>query len=209
MYSRFGEAGQSPTEVTLTIENAGYEIASAGGKDVHIHDQWLRDHQNDYDCLTHEFAHVIQNGWDGKYCEYSDYIERFADCCRYLYAFQEGKYNDSGWTLNTVRDESTVEKSVRFLVWMDQFYSSEENDLLLKFFIACRSKKYPAAEWSAAWDYIFEGSELQGKSIDEVWKMYEGSEFATLSARGIYGVVGYSPLLNKYNVRAKLAELHK
>ncbi len=208
MYSRFGEAGQSPTDVSVTIEDTGYEIASASGNDVHIHDQWLRDHQNDYDCLTHEFAHVIQNGWDGKYCEYSDYIERFADCCRYLYAYQNGKFNDSDWTLNTVSGESTREKSVRFLVWMDYFYSTEDNDLLLKFFTACRSKKYPASNWNAAWEYIFEGSELEGKTADQVWDMYAASEFANLSAKGVYGIVGFSPLLKKYDVRENLVKKH-
>lgn len=208
MYSRFGAVGQSPTEVTLAFEDSGYGIASAGGNFVHIHDQWLRDNKNDYDCLTHEFAHVIQNGWDGNYCQYSGFIERFADACRYLYAFENGKYNDSGWTLNTVGGENTLETSVRFLIWMDYFYSTEGNDLLLKYFTACRSKKYPAARWDDAWAFIFEGSELEGKNIDTVWNMYATSEFASLSSKGLPGLVGYAPLLNKYDVRANLKKFH-
>ncbi len=204
MYARFGAAGNSPTNVGLTIENQGYGIASAGGSEVHLHDQWLMNNPQDFDCLTHEFAHVIQNGWDGDYCEYSGYIERFADACRYMYAFDDGKYNDSNWTLNTVSGENTRETSVRFLVWMDYFYSNEENDLILKFFTACRSKKYPANKWNEAWAEIFDGTELQGKSIEEVWSMFESSEFAKLSARGIATIVGSSALLKKYDIRGRL-----
>ncbi len=201
MYERFGAAGNSPTSVSLDIEDDGYEIASASGNKVHIHDQWLQDHPKDFDCLTHEFAHVIQNGWDGNYCEYSGYIERFADCCRYLYAFNDGEYNDTTWELQTIEGENTRETSVRFLVWLDYTYSTEGNDLLLKFFTACRSKKYPADNWDDAWAEILKGSSLEGKDIDEVWKTYASSEFATLSSRSQFGS---SPLSRKYDVRAKL-----
>ena len=121
MYARFGTAGESPTKVTLDIEDGGYEIASAGGNQVHLHDGWLQSNPDDFDCLTHEFAHVIQNGWDDQYCEYSGYIERFADYCRYIYAFQAGRYNDDHWELQTISSESTRETSVRFLVWLDYF----------------------------------------------------------------------------------------
>lgn len=200
MYARFGALGQSPTTVNLTIEDTGYGIASAGGNNVHLHDQWLKSNYNDYDCLTHEFAHVIQNGWNGDYCQYSGYIERFADACRYLYAFQNGRFNDNGWELNTVYGESTLETSVRFVIWFDYFYSTEGNDLMVKYFDACRNKRIPASKWDQAWAYIFEGSELEGKSIDEIWKMYEESDFAKLSSRG---ALGYSPLLKKYNVRER------
>ena len=50
MYARFGAVGNSPTTVTLDIENMGYGIASAGGNRVHIHDQWLLEslHMNHY-----------------------------------------------------------------------------------------------------------------------------------------------------------------
>lgn len=201
MYQRFGEAGQSPTSVTLDIENGGYEIASASDNFVHLHDEWLANNKNDYDCITHELAHVIQNGWDGNKCEYSGFIERFADCCRYLYAFDNGKYNDSNWELQTIKNESTRETSVRFLVWLDYNYSTEEVDLLLNFFKVCRSKKYPANKWNDAWAEIFKGTTLEGKSIEEVWQSYVTSEFATLSSKGQFGT---SPLLKKYKIRDRI-----
>lgn len=198
MHARFGKAGKSPTDVTLDIENGGYEIASASGNQIHLHDGWLESNKNDYDCITHELAHVIQNGWDGDKCEYSGFIERFADACRYIYAFDDGKYNDTCWELQTVRNENTRETSVRFLVWMDYTYSNEDNDLLLKFFTICRSGRYPSAGWKTAWLEIVKGSELEGKDIELIWQEYADSEFAKLSTKGKNGT---SQLLKKYPVR--------
>ena len=204
MYARFGAAGKSPTSVELRVENFGYGIAEAGGNSVHIHDMWLKQNSTDFDCLTHEFAHVIQAGWNGNFCEYSGYIERFADCCRYIYAFENGTYNDRGWTLNTISGESTRETSVRFLVWLDYMYSTKENDILLRWFNANKSMMYPSSRWNQAWEYIFQGSELEGLDIDTVWEMYATSNFAKLDATGRNGK---SKLLNKYNVREKTEEL--
>ncbi len=198
MYARFGDAGQSPTEVRLVIEDEGYEIAWACGNLVHIHDGWLASHPDDFDCLTHEFAHVIQNGWNGDTLEYSDYIERFADCCRYLYAFEKGLYNDGHWQLQTIRHERDRKSSVRFLVWLDHFYSTEENDLLLNFFTVCRSERYPTSAWDQAWKKILSGSSLADFSIEEVWQMYQASEFATLSS---LRREEKSALLTKYQLR--------
>lgn len=198
MHARFGKAGESPTSVQLNVENEGYEIASASGNSVHLYDGWLADHQTDYDCITHELAHVIQNGWEGEKCEFSGFIERFADACRYIYAFDKGKYNDECWELQTIGNENTRETSVRFLVWMDYTYSTDEVDLLLNFFTVCRGGEYPSAKWKDAWLEIVKGSALEGKDIEEIWQEYEGSEFAKLSSKGRKGT---SQLLNKYPIR--------
>ena len=119
MYARFSDLSSPPTDVTLAIENEGYEVAWASGRLVHLHDQWLYRFPEDYDCITHELAHVIQNGWDDTYLENSGYIERFADCCRYEYALDNGYYNDGEWTLQTIADDSSRGESVRFFVWLD------------------------------------------------------------------------------------------
>ena len=200
MFERFGAAGGSPTSVTLAVENEGYGIASTGGNFVHIHDMWLHNHPNDYDCLTHEFAHVIQYGWDGNYCEVSGYIEMFADCCRFLYATENGRYNDLGWSIGSPGDNSTHTNTVRFLVWMDYTYSTEDNDLLLKFFTACKNKQYRSNRWAQAWTWIFAGSGLAGKTASEAFDIFKNSEFASLSTRADFGV---SPLNARYDVRAK------
>lgn len=67
MWARFADISDAPTEMTLAVENEGYEVAEAGGNHVHIHDQWLEKCPEDYDCITHELAHIIQNGWQRVY----------------------------------------------------------------------------------------------------------------------------------------------
>ncbi len=203
MYERFGERVGAPTSVTLAIENTGYEIASTAGAEVHLHDGWLADHRGDFDCLTHEFAHVIQNGWDGDFCEYSSYIERFADYCRFVYAYRDGYYNDNAWTLQPSSAEGTRESSVRFLVWLDAFHSSGDVDLLLRFFDVIYKKKYPAARWDEAWREIFEGTDLAGMTGEEAFSLYQSSDFALASAKAS-SRGGVSPLLREYGTRAKL-----
>ena len=199
MYARFGKAGESPTKITLNIEDRGYGIAWNMGSLVHLHDGWLQQCPTDYDCITHELAHAIQNGWDGARLEYSDYIERYADACRYLYAFNNGEYNDHHWQLQTVSREKTRKDAARFPVWFDYQYSTPDCDLLLKYFTVCRSEKYPTDMWKDAWAEIFKGSALEGRDIEDVWKEYEASEFASLSTK--VSENGTSPLLEKFDVR--------
>jgi hypothetical protein len=198
MYQRFGAAGQSPTKITLDIENRGYGIAWCAGSLLHLHDGWLEKCPEDFDCITHELAHAIQNGWDGAYLEYDSYVERFADACRYLYAFEDGFYNDKHWTMQTILKEPTRADSVRFLVWFDYFYSTKENDLLLNYFKVCRSEQYPRERWDEAWAEVFKGSALEGRSIDDIYAEYAASEFATLRTGTRRGP---APLLEKYDVR--------
>ena len=208
MYNRFASVAGSKTNITIAVENEGYGIAEAGWYKVHIHDQWLKNNPTDYDCLTHELGHIIQFDWltdnnGGYYCEYSDYVERFADYCRYVYAYNDGYYNDNGWTLHTKYGENTRASSNRFFVWLDYRFSSDDNDIIAKFVKVCSEAKYPRYNWSAAWAEIFTGSALEGKSIDEVWNMYTADSFSTAYARtSSFG--GVSPLNSVYNVRAML-----
>ena len=186
------------------FENEGYEVASAGGNFVHLHDQWLERYPEDYDCITHELAHVIQNGWDSDYLEDSGYIERFADCSRYEYAIDNGYYNDGEWGLQTVADESTRSTSVRFLVWLDYNYTDENADILRNFLDVCRNRKIPSAQWESAWTEVFAGTKLAGKTIVEVWAMFTASDFANLSSYSDHG--SGSELLARYPVREKIRQ---
>lgn len=205
MHDRFGEKGNSPLSVVLAIENEGYGIAATSGSFVHIHDNWLKEHPLDFDCLTHEYAHVIQNGWNGRYLETSNYIEHFADVCRYLYAFDGGSVNDRGWGLSTVRSQGDRMSAARFHLWYDYFYSTPDNDLLLKFFDVCRNGWIRSGSWDRAWAEIFRGSALEGKSIDEIFEMYRSSDFARLST--LAQVDGASKLQERYGVREKASEI--
>ena len=205
MYSRFADLSSPPKSVTLAIENSGYEVAEASGDFIHLNDNWLAENPTDYDCITHELAHVIQAGWNSDYLEYSDYIERFADCCRYEYAFDNGLYNDAVWTLQTVRDEPTRESSVRFLVWLDATCSTDSYDFLRSYFKTCKSGNYYTADWSAAWSAILKGTPYENMTIEQVWAKYAASDFATLYSMSESGTP--SELLQKYNIRSKADSL--
>ncbi|MEE3403184.1 MAG: C1 family peptidase [Acutalibacteraceae bacterium] len=204
MWARYADISGAPSEVTLAVENEGYEVASAGGSFVHLHDQWLERYPEDFDCITHELAHVIQNGWDGNYLEDSGYIERFADCSRYEYAMDSGYYNDGEWGLQTVADESTRSTSVRFLVWLDYNYSDADTDILRNFLDVCRNRKIPPVQWESAWAEVFAGTKLAGKTVGEVWAMFAASDFANLSSYSDHG--SGSELLAQYPIREKVRQ---
>ena len=189
MYARFA-ATTTPTTVTLKFEDFGYEVASASGGEVHIHDQWLKKNPQDFDCLTHEFAHIMQGGWDGNWLPTSGedtyMIERFADYCRYLYAFKRGYYNDMGWTLHTSKSETSYVTGVRFWVWLDNTYSTKEIDIIARMQKEITEKNYPRADWESggkAWDVIFEGTDALGKTLEELWDMYAADPMSTASTK--------------------------
>lgn len=204
MYERFGVSAGASRDVTFVVDiNYDYEIADTERDVVYLHDNWLHDNPDDFDCMTHELAHVIQNVWDEEYLEYSSYTERFADYCRYVYALDNGYYNDSCWRLQDYFAEGSRESSVRFLVWLDYTYSKADTDLMRRFFDVCCGKNFPADDWQNAWAEVFRGTELDGMSIDDVWVLYAKSDFAlfdsTAAAPG-----EKSQLTLNYDIRAKL-----
>ena len=91
-------------------------------------------------------------------------------------------------------------------MWLDYTYSTPENDIMKKYVTFVCNDVYKTADWDTkAWPEIFKGTALEGKTIDEVWNMYKDSQFATLSTKSSNG--NPSPLLAKYDVRAKLKAL--
>ena len=207
MYRRFSDLTFAPTAVTLAIENEGYEIAESGYDYIHLHDMWLYNNPGDYDCITHELGHIAQDGvsWNDAYLEYSSLTELFVDCLRYEYALDDGLYNDKVWVLHNVNSEFARGQSVRFLVWLDYMYSSEDKDLLRSICYYSINDFYTSTNWSQAWTQIFSGTDLEGKTIDEVWAMYAASDFAFLSSYSDNGQP--SELISKYDIRTKADKL--
>ena len=205
MYARFA-VRSTPTAVTINFENSGYEVAGASGDRIHIHAQWLEKNPQDYDCLTHEPAHVIQGGWDGQYVPaYGDdtyMIERFADYCRYLYAYQRGYYNDMNRTLQTVQSEDTYYKSVRFWVWLDYTYSTDKVDIMNRIQQAVYQKTYNNDAWEpsgAAWAVIFADTNAAGKNLGALWEEFAATEIASETSKpreqgGVSSLLRLAPL---------------
>ncbi|MBR1383026.1 MAG: hypothetical protein IJ555_04340 [Ruminococcus sp.] len=207
MYQRFGDITGAPCDVILVIENEGYEIAEAGGDLVHLHDRWLHDNPQDYDCIAHELGHIAQNGWlwDENFLEYSQYIELFADLCRMEYPLDDGYYNDFVWTLQPVYGQDSRETSVRFLVWLDYMYSTEDIDVIRRFCDICYNDLYPAALWEDAWKDILKGTDADGKTIGELWDIYADSDFSYLLSYADKGEK--SELLQSYDIRGRVRKL--
>lgn len=208
MYDRFAVTG-TPTDVILAIENEGYEIACAYDNIVHIHDNWLYENPIDFDCLTHEFSHIVQTEWDGEYVPSSGddtyMIERFADYCRYIYAFRNGYYNDFAWVLQTAADEDSYVTGNRFWVWLDYTYSNDNVDIIksIATLVQNKTEEYKAENWvssGSAWLEVFKGTKASGKTLDQLWEEYASSDFSYLSAES-YELGGISDLLDLYPIR--------
>lgn len=208
MYDRF-QVANTPTNIILNIENEGYEVASTSGNTVHLYDGWLEGSKTDFDCLTHEFAHVVQSGWDGGFVpsDGSDtyMIERFADYCRFVYSYNNGYYNDSCWTLQTSKTENSFAKGVRFWVWLDYTYSTEDIDIMqrLQQEVAKKDRTVIARNWKSngsAWKTVFAGTGAAGKTLDQLWDEYAATELANLSSNSPRPT-SQSPLLKKYPIR--------
>lgn len=206
MYERYHDLCSSQENlcnVILAIENNGYEIAEGGTGFIHLHDMWLFNNPFDYDCITHELAHLFQDRWIPYYLEYNEYIELFADCCRYEYALDNGYYNDSIWLLQTADTQHERKNSVRFLVWLDYMFSNENVDIMRNYFDVCCNMMFSKEKWNEAWQQIFLGTEVEGKSIEEVWNLYMTSDFAFYSSLSNGDI---SDLLSVYPVRDKLSK---
>lgn len=213
MYARFGRS-DTPRDVILLIEDFDYEIACAWENKVHIHDRWLEQCPEDFDCLTHEFAHTIQGDWQDGYMPQQEddtyMVERFADFCRYLYAYKGGLFNDCGWELQTPEEEDNPFDSVRFWVWLDYTYSTPQRDIIREMneCIHQCSEEYNAAAWmpdGSAWQAVFAGTGAQGKDLFALWEEYLTSDIAYLSS-GVEHKGDVSPLLQAAPLRGAIRQ---
>ncbi|MCR5791922.1 MAG: hypothetical protein K6G65_02005 [Lachnospiraceae bacterium] len=208
MYQRFA-VKKTPVTVRLAVENEGYEIACTSGNQVHLHDKWLKNNKKDFDCLTHEFAHVIQTEWDDYYVptyeEDTYMIERFADYCRYIYAHKNGYYNDVVWELQNRENENHYSTSNRFWVWLDYKYSTKKIDIMKRIAKAIKSEKgaYQRENWEntgSAWKQVFKGTGAEGKSLKSLWKKFCKDDFSMCNpCVPEYGET--SEMIERYNVR--------
>lgn len=217
MYARFVKATKCPSEVTIKIQQNVY-VMNNGVKQyvpayalfdtVTLDDSQLKNSPRDYDFLTHELGHVINNIFYTYQCDYidRDYVERVAEYFRYVYAYQGGSFNDDHWTLATSKYETARENSNRFLIWLDYRYSSDNKDIIFEFLKTWCNLEYKADNWDEAWAKIFAGTELEGMTIDEVWEEYRKDPFSkAVASANAKNPDNNSDLIQQYNVRYWLA----
>ena len=182
LYDRFGAYNNAPTDVTFCFEtNYTHEgISRVVDGIIYVNGKYFADKKDHYDLLTHELGHTVMNIWYTQNME-EGALENFADYCRYVYSYQNGKYNDSEWLLrDTYYDREHGRKnSVRFLVWLDYVTNSSDKDILRDYYEICEDGKYPRGEWAAkVWPKLFKNTQFKNKSIDEVWQIYLYSDFS-------------------------------
>ncbi len=205
MYDRFGGYKPSPTDVEIKVRNYTNDednpAAYTTKNQIYLNDKFLESNPMHYDCMTHELAHVIQNGWAGEKVEYGmDSIESFANYCRFVYAYKDGRYNDMVHEMKDAEAKNVRDKSTRFLVWLDQQALSSDRDIMRDYFELCSDGSYTKDNWDKAWKRLFKGTKFEGKSIDKVWKMYLDSKFAYYSSKAA-DENSKSELIEKTDVR--------
>lgn len=208
MYERFGEALESPTKVDFCFHQSG-NLAATSGSRVSIDDNHLRENGSecDFDCITHEFAHVINHLYDSDQynCIDVNLVETFAEYCRFVYAYKDGYYNDKAWEMRKASHvkETSAPVSKRFLVWLDYKCFSQDKDVIYDIMTTWYNKDYRADEWDDVWKNIFAGTDLEGKTIKEAWDEYKNDVFANTDATASeYG--GTSDLIRIYDARNML-----
>ena len=208
MYDRFGGYNNAPTDVIIKIvpevdEDNPNVISTSGydGNVIWLKEKWL-DHAYNYDgfdALTYEFGQIIQYGWDYDNLEFgTDSCASFAEYCRFIYAYKDGRYNDKNSELEDANTESERDISARFLVWLDYETSESNKDIIRDYFEVCSDFNH--SSWDKEWKTLFKNTKFSGKSIDEVWDIYVNSDFA------YYDSVApdkdtKSELINETNVR--------
>ena len=217
MYNRFvKDVSASEDVMYIHIKPCG-GTAGTGGHDIDINDDWAKGTKDDYDAVTHELGHTLQNryiegkgwdGWDGTKCEHSDFIENFADYCRYVYAYNDGYYNDKSWNPEKIKaNGESTHNSIRFLIWLDYKYSTTEYDPIVAFSDVCRNENFNSDEWDKAWTEIFSGSDsLKNRTISNVWNEYINDKYFSDAKATTDGYGIKSELMQRYpDLRSKLA----
>lgn len=144
--------------VEFIVDTAYKGVAAAYDGKVVFSSQWLKDHPEDIDVITHEAMHIVQNythnvepGW---------LTEGIADYVRYKFGVDNA---GAGWSLPDFSRNHHYTNSyritARFLVWAENkikpgIVKTLDNSL--------REGTYTADIWR----------ELTGKDLDELWAQY-------------------------------------
>jgi hypothetical protein len=156
-------------KVTFFVNPAYTGVAATDNGLVDYNPQWLHDHPEDIDVVTHEVMHIVQAypsdsapGW---------LTEGIADYARYVYGVNNARGN---WKLPDYKAGQTYTNSyrimARFLVWLDQHgYPKLVNQLDA----AARTRTYTPAIWQ----------QKTGKTLDELWATYAAQPSVQLTYR--------------------------
>lgn len=160
VYPKLAETYNKKTlkTVEFRVDTAYKGVAAAYDGKVVFSAQWLKDHPEDIDVITHESMHIVQNytnnvgpGW---------LTEGIADYVRYKFGVDNA---GAKWSLPDFQPNHHYTNSyritARFLVWAE---SKIKPGIVKTLDISLREGTYTADMWK----------ELTGKDLDELWAAY-------------------------------------
>ena len=155
-------------QVTFFIDPTYKGVAETGNGVARYSPEWLKDHPEDIDVVTHEVMHIVQDyrhdgpGW---------LTEGIADYVRYVYGINNLK---SKWTLPDYRPgqryTDAYRVTARFLLWVEK---NKDPHIVDELDAALRDGHYQASLWV----------QLTGSTVDQLWQQYAASPSLELSYR--------------------------
>ncbi|MCG8309170.1 MAG: basic secretory family protein [Cytophagales bacterium] len=105
-------------EVAFFIDPDYSGIAESGGGKIRINPKWLKDHSDDFDIITHEVMHLVQDYPPGTGPWWI--TEGIADYVRYVYGVDNEK---GGWYLPDYSEDQNYDNgyrvTARFFLWIE------------------------------------------------------------------------------------------
>ena len=143
-------------KITCTIETRD-GVASTVGRNITVSADYLNQHPNDLDCITHELVHCAQAypnnavGW---------LTEGIADYGRYLF----GLYNEaSGWKLPAYSQNQSYQNGYRVsAAFLKYVVERHEEEMVHILNAALRDNTYTEDLWKEHTNY----------SLNELWELY-------------------------------------
>lgn len=160
---------QTRRRVVFVINPAYAGVAATDHGIVAYSPQWLREHPEDIDVVTHEVTHLVQAYPPGS--APGGLTEGLADYARYVY----GAHNQAGnWKLPAYqagqRYTSSYRVMARFLVWLEQHGHPRVVNALDA---AARTRTYSPALWPPQ----------TGQTLEELWTAYAAAPAVQLTDR--------------------------
>lgn len=146
-------------EVKVFFYHAPDSIAYTDGQSIFVSIEYIDAHPEDYNLLTHELFHVVQNGYVGDDPFIPVLTEGLADYARARFCYRE----DSSWALSVWQEGQSYMDSYTvtggFLNWIALHYGETT---LIRLNRVLHEGLYSADVW---WNYT-------GKTLDELWAAY-------------------------------------
>ncbi|RZK88174.1 MAG: secretory protein [Pedobacter sp.] len=143
--------------VILSIDTNYKKVAISGKGKILIGANWLSQHQEDSDLVTHELMHIVQ---DFKAMGPEWLLEGLADCGRFQYGLNNVA---ADWSLPPVDPRQHYRMgyrvTARFLLWVDKY---QKPNTIAQLNAQLKNNTYTSESWK----------QITGKNVDELWALY-------------------------------------